>query len=397
MKRRKFIKTAALASTAALSPAFLKGTSFKRLLNSRSGKTLVVIQLSGGNDGLNTIIPYRNDLYYQYRPGIGIAAKEVLRISDQLGFHPSLSPLRKWYDKGYMSIINNVGYPNPSRSHFRSMDIWQTASGSEDYWSTGWLGRYLDSDCSSSCSISYAMDVDYGLSMALRGSERSGFAMNKPKDLREATRNSFLETIAHEGHHHEEENVAYLYKTLTDTQEAADYLLEKSRVHRSRISYPKGGFAKDLKQIAELMTADTDTRIYYVSLSGFDTHYSQKGKQAQLLEEYAGAVSAFLEDLEHNNLLDDTLVMTFSEFGRRVAQNGSNGTDHGTANNLYLMSGELSKPGFYNDGPNLSQLVNEDLDYEIDFRRIYATIIENWLEGDAREVLQGRFSAMDII
>ena len=241
------------------------------------------------------------------------------------------------------------------------------------------------------------MDVDYGLSMALRGAERCGFAMNKPKDLRNATKNSFLESIAHAGHDHEEENVAYLYKTLTDTQEAADYLFQKSRIHSSRITYPKGGFAKDLKQIAELMTADTDTRIYYVSLSGFDTHYSQKGKQNQLLKEYAAGVSAFLEDLEHNNLLNDTLVMTFSEFGRRVAQNGSNGTDHGTANNLYLMSGELRKPGFYNDGPNLSQLVNEDLAYEIDFRRIYATIIEKWLNGDASEVLRGRFAAMDLV
>ncbi|MEL7220055.1 MAG: DUF1501 domain-containing protein [Bacteroidota bacterium] len=397
MKRRNFIKTAALASTAALSPAFLRGSSFGRLLNSRSGKTLVVIQLSGGNDGLNTIIPYRNDLYYQNRPSIGIPVNDVLRVSDELGFHPSLAPLRKWYDQGLMSIINNVGYPNPSRSHFRSMDIWQTASGSSDYWSTGWLGRYLDSECGSDCSVLHAMDVDYGLSIALRGAERSGFAMNKPQDLRNATKNPFLESIAPIGHDHKEENVAYLYKTLTDTQEAADYLFEKSRVHRSRISYPKGGFAKDLRQVAELMTADTDTRIYYVSLGGFDTHYSQKGKQAQLLKEYAAGVSAFLEDLEHNNLLDDTLVMTFSEFGRRVAQNGSNGTDHGTANNLYLMSGELRKPGFYNDGPNLSQLVNEDLAYEIDFRRIYATIIEKWLNGDASEVLRGRFAAMDLV
>jgi uncharacterized protein (DUF1501 family) len=396
MQRRKFLKSAALASTAAFTPAFLRGSSFGRLWNSRSTKTLVVIQLSGGNDGLNTIIPYQDDLYYRYRPSLSLASNDILKVSDQLGFNPALSALRPWYDKGYMSIINNVGYPNPDRSHFRSMDIWQTASGSQDYWSTGWLGRYLDNDCNT-CPIYTALDVNEEMSPALIGAHRSGFSMSRRDDIHNAAANPFLAAVTKNSPQHEEENVAYLYKTLTDTQQAADYLYEKSKVHRSRISYPNKAFARDLKTIAELMTADTDTRIYYVTLGGFDTHYFQKEKQSGLLQEYAEAVSAFMEDLEHNNLLDDTLIMTFSEFGRRVAQNGSKGTDHGTANNLFLMSGQLSKPGFYNDGPNLSQLVNEDLQYEIDFRQIYATILDKWLEGDARTVLQGRFSALDII
>lgn len=396
MKRRKFIKSTALAATAAFSPAFLKGSSFGRLSNSRSSKILVVIQLSGGNDGLNTIVPYQNDLYYQFRPKLSIPSNEILTLNDQLGFNPALSALRPWYDRGYMSIINNVGYPNPDRSHFRSMDIWQTASSSNEYWSTGWLGRYLDNDCMT-CATYHALELDDGLSLALKGRQHSGFAMNNAKQIRTATNNPLLNAVAQNAHHHEEENVAYLYKTLTDTQQAADYLYQQSKVHRSNVSYPNSGFAKDLKQVAELITADTDTRIYYLSLGGFDTHVKQQTTQNRLLTQYAEGVSAFLEDLKQNNLLDDTLIMTFSEFGRRVAENGSNGTDHGTANNLFLMGGQLQNAGFYNGGPDLSNLINEDLAYDIDFRQVYATILDKWLDGNAANVLQGQFAPLDLI
>ena len=396
MERRKFLKASALASTAWLVPSFLRGHSGLGLQSSRAGKNLVVIQWSGGNDGLNTIVPYRNDLYYQYRPTLGLKKNELLTVSDELGFHPSLAPLRSLYDKGLLSIINSVGYPNPDRSHFRSMDIWHTASSSDAYWSTGWLGRYLDNNCVGCEQPYHALEVDDSLSLALKGQTKTGFAMSDPRALKKATDNAFLRTVADHDHHHEE-NVAYLYKTMIDTQSSADYLFEQSKVHHSKVTYPKSKFAKDLKQIAELITADTDTRIYYVSLGGFDTHANQKGRQARLLEQYAEAMAAFVKDLQQNRLLDDTLIMTFSEFGRRVKQNASNGTDHGTANNLFLIGGKLRKAGFYNAAPDLTNLDKNDLRYEIDFRRIYATVLEDWLDTSATPILEGKFEKLRVI
>lgn len=394
MKRRNFIKSSVVASTSLMMPAFLKSVTPNHM-SSRSGKILVVIQLSGGNDGLNTIIPFENDIYYNMRPTVAIPKTEVLGISDELGFHPSLAPLRDLYNNGELSIINSVGYPNPDRSHFRSMDIWQTASASNEYLSTGWLGRYLDSECEG-YPVYHALEVDEGLSLALKGAHRSGFAMDNPNRIKQAANYHYLKR-ARQQTQASEENISYLYKTLTDTQESADYLFEQSKVHKSKITYPNTKLAKDLKQIAELITADTATQIYYVSLGGFDTHAAQKGKQQRLLKQYAEAVKAFTDDLKSNDLFDDAVIMTFSEFGRRVKQNAGGGTDHGTANNVFMMGGKLKKAGFYNAAPNLSNLQNDDLIYEIDFRQIYVDLLGNWLEADADKVLKGQFKGLKLV
>ena len=395
MRRRDFLKSSAVASASMMMPAFLKADMTFPAYGSRSGKILVVIQLSGGNDGLNTVIPHRNDIYYRERPTLSIPRKEVLRLDMDLGLHPSMSHLRELYNNGELSIINNVGYPNPDRSHFRSMDIWHTASNSDEYWSTGWLGRYLDSECLDKPAY-HALEVDDGLSLAMKGQQKSGFAMSDAKRIRNATNNSFLQAVANQ-HHREEENVAYLYKTLAETQQSAKYLYEHSKVYQSSIDYPQSKFANDLKQIAELITADTATQVYYVSLGGFDTHALQKNKQQRLLKEYAEAIKAFTDDLKHNHLFNDVLIMTFSEFGRRVKQNASGGTDHGTANNVFIIGGQLKKPGFYNNGPNLNQLQNDDLIYEIDFRRIYANLLDNWLDVNAETILRNRFRSLGIV
>lgn len=396
MKRRAFLKASAISSTAALVPAFLRGYTPQRLFNSRAEKILVIVQLSGGNDGLNTIIPYRNDLYYQNRPTLAIDRSEVLQVSDELGFHPAMAGLRSLYDEGLMSVVNNVGYPNPDRSHFRSMDIWHTASGSDEYLSTGWLGRYLDQYCTSCEEAHAALEVDDALSLALKGAQRSGFAMSSPAQLKKMTDNRYLQLVADHPHDHEE-NVAYLYKTLIDTQASADYLAAQARIHRSTVDYPTTEFGRDLKQIAELITADTDTHIYYVSLTGFDTHAGQQQRQQRLLQQYSEGMKAFMEDLRQNNLINDTLVMTFSEFGRRVQQNASGGTDHGTANNLFLMGGNIRQKGFFNEGPDLSRLDSGDLQYRIDFREIYATILKDWLNVDAVKVLNGSFAGLPLL
>lgn len=395
MKRRNFLKSTTLASTSVFVPSFLRRMSGHALGKGAGRKKLVVIQWSGGNDGLNTVVPFGNDIYYKKRPTLSIKRKEVLRLTDELGLHPALTPLRKLYDQGLLSIINNVGYPNPDRSHFRSMDIWQTGSGSDENWSTGWLGRYLDSACQGKPPY-HALEVADGLSLAMKGEQVSGFAMRNAKRLRNVTNNRFLQKIA-ENHQGEDGNVAYLYKTLIDTQSSAAYLFEQSKVHQSKVTYPKSRLAKDLKQVAELMTADTETQVYYVNIGGFDTHVNQKAKQQRLLTEYAEAVNAFVKDLQQNNLMDETLILTFSEFGRRVQQNASNGTDHGTANNVFLIGGNLKKAGFYNNGPDLMNLKNNDLVFEIDFREIYASILDNWLEADSATVLKKRFSGLKIV
>lgn len=397
MKRRSFLQKSAMASTSIFVPAFLKAYQPENLFNTRSGKILVIVQLSGGNDGLNTVIPYRNDIYYQQRPTLAVQKNEVVKISDNLGLNPVLSPLQSLYDDGLLSIINNVGYPNPDRSHFRSMDIWHTASESDEYLSTGWLGRYLDSSCQGCEAAHHALEVDDELSLALKGQEKKGFAMSNPEQLKRQTNNPLLKHLSEQNHHHQQENVAYLYKILADTYSSADYLSEKAKTYKSQLAYPISAFGKRLKQIAELISADTDTRIYYVSLSGFDTHVNQKNQQERLLKQYAEGMKAFVKDLKQNKLLDDTLIMTFSEFGRRVKQNASRGTDHGTANNLFLMGGKLKRPGFYNDGPDLGTLDKGDLIYKVDFRDVYATILDKWLGSNSRQILNDSFQGLNFI
>ena len=396
MDRRKFLKSTGLASSSLMVPSFLKAFSSHSKLSSRSGKILVIVQLSGGNDGLNTIVPYRNDIYFKLRPSLALKENEILKVDSEQAFNKALAPLQSLYEDGLMSIINSVGYPNPDRSHFRSMDIWHTASASNEYLNTGWIGRYLDSNCSDCDTNYHALEVDDSLSFAMKGIEHAGFAMRNPRQLRRTTENKFLQTIGEHAAPQKEENIAYLYKTMIDTQASANYLYQQSKVHKSKISYPKNKFAKDLKQVAELITADTDTKIYYVSMSGFDTHAYQRNKQDRLLKNYAEAMAAFVKDLQSNGLLDDTLIMTFSEFGRRVKQNASKGTDHGTANNVFLMGGQLKKKGFFNVAPKLENLDNGDLIFDIDFRRIYATILEAWLKVDATPILGKTFDKLVI-
>lgn len=396
MNRRSFLKSSGMVSSSLFAPAFLQTYACK-MESSRSKKNLVVIQLSGGNDGLNTIIPYRNDLYYKYRPLLGIKKNALMDLDGELGIHENLAPLKNLYDEGQLAILNNVGYPNPDRSHFRSMDIWHTASDSNEFLSSGWIGRYLDSDCHG-CENNYnGIEVDGSLSLVMKGEKNSGFALENPKKLKKATNNSFLREVAKHDHDHEHENVAYLYKVLTETQNSADYLFQKTKTHKSHGEYPNSPFGKKLKTLGELITADTDTRIYYISLSGFDTHAYQIGKHPKLLKQYADGVAALIKDLKANDLFDDTLIMTFSEFGRRVKQNASKGTDHGTANNLFLMSGRLKKSGILNEGPDLSTLDKGDLIYKVDFRSVYATILDNWLESKHSNILNKQFRTLDFV
>lgn len=396
MKRRDFLKNSTLASTSLLLPQFLERFAPVGRRFGAKGRVLVVVQFSGGNDGLNTAVPYRNDLYYQNRPSLAIPAAEVLQVSDGMGFNPALAGLRDLYDQGLVSVLNSVGYPNPDRSHFRSMDIWHTASGSEEYLASGWLGRYLDSQCAGCESPHHAIEWDDSLSLALKGENRRGFALSDPQRLKKSTERPFHQAAVLEGPVAEDPNLAFLYKTLADTQTSAQYLAQQAGLKPSAATYPDTAFAKDLRQIAGLILADTDTRIYYLSLTGFDTHANQRRQQDRLLQQYAEGMKAFVGDLKQNGVLDEVLILTFSEFGRRVKQNASNGTDHGAASNVYLIGNGLKKPGFFNEAPNLADLDEGDLRHQIDFREVYATILGNWLEAPVSEILGGDWRGLDI-
>ena len=395
VNRRQFLKSSSLATTALFVPKFLQ--AFPSQPGNNNGKVLVVIQLSGGNDGLNTIIPYQDDLYYQSRPGLGLKGNDLIRMTDTVAFHKNLYEFASLFDEGEVSILNSVGYPNPNRSHFRSMDIWQSASDADQYIPTGWIGRLLDHHCK---GLPYpnaqALEINDALGLAMKGSEVKGLALNNPRMLYRTTQHPYLKALSHEKEHNHD-TADYLYKTLAETTSSAAYLYETSKTYRTPVSYPSHQFGKQLQQVAQLINAGASTQVYYVSLAGFDTHASQKWQQARLLKQYSEALKAFTDDLRTAGRFDDTLIMTFSEFGRRVKQNASGGTDHGAANNLFLISGRLKKPGLFNTLPNLSDLDDGDLKYTIDFRQVYATIIERWLGYNAHSVIGKDFDLLNVI
>ncbi len=396
--RRKFLKQSALATAGTmLLPGFLKSLEASPQRIPQGQRILVVIQLSGGNDGLNTIVPYNNDLYYKLRPELALAKSSVLKASDSLGFHPSLAKLNELYDKGYLGIINNVGYPNPDRSHFRSMDIWHTASNSNEYLNTGWIGRYLDASCKD-CKVAHqAVEIDDMLSLALKGESIKGMAVKNPKKLYNILHTNYFQKISKNARESPDPSLDYLYKTLAEATSSADYIYNKTNTQPSGATYPNHEFAGQLKTVAELITSGIETKVYYVSLSGFDTHVRQHLQHERLLSTYAESVHAFVSDLEKSNRFQDVLIMTFSEFGRRVSQNASGGTDHGTANNLFVMGKNLKRKGFINGTPDLSKLDQGDLIHDVDFRSVYATVLNKWLDTPSSGVLNGQFRTLDFI
>jgi uncharacterized protein (DUF1501 family) len=387
IKRRTFLQAGSLATASLMVPKFLK--AFEGGMKVPSGnKVVVILQLSGGNDGLNTVIPVYNDIYYRSRPRLGITKENALRLTDEAGLHPALTVFRDAFDEGALGILNNVGYPNPDRSHFRSMDIWHTASHSNEYLNHGWIGRYLDAQCSGCDRPTQALEIDDVLSLALKGKERKGIALKDPRRLFGTSNEQFFkDVLKNHGDHHDEQPVDYLYKTMSETISSADYILKQSRLHPSTATYPDTELGKSLKTIASLIYSDINTRVYYVSLGSFDTHVNQGMQQQRLFTEMNHAVDAFMKDLKANHRFEDVLLFTFSEFGRRVAQNASGGTDHGTANNMLFLSGGLKEKGLLNALPDLTNLDDGDLRYSIDFKNVYATVLKNWLGADAQKIL----------
>jgi len=396
-KRKQFIQIGSLATASLMVPKFLK--AFESPARVMPGnKVVVVLQLSGGNDGLNTVIPYRNDLYYKARPRLGILRDKALSLTDETGLHPALTAFKELYDDGSLSILNNVGYPNPDRSHFRSMDIWHTASQSTEYWSQGWVGRYLDAQCKGCYKPTQAIELDDVLSLALKGENIKGIAVKDPRRLYGTANEKFFREVM-KNHKDEsgEQPVDYLYKTMAETLSSADYIFQQSRLHPSNADYPKTDLGNSLKTIASLIFSEINTKVYYVSLGSFDTHINQEAQQQRLFTEMNDAVKSFVKDLKEQHRFEDVLLFTFSEFGRRVEQNASGGTDHGTANNMFLVSGGLKKKGVLNPMPDLANLNEGDLKYNVDFKNVYATILNKWLQADDVGILGRKYEYLGFI
>lgn len=399
--RRQFIKNAGVAGAGTLLlPNFLSALSGCTDLSkvALDGRRLVVIQLSGGNDGLNTLIPIGNDIYHRSRPNLAVADSKVLKVNDHYGFNPSIDTFRWLYDEGLLTVINGVGYPNPYRSHFRSMDIWQSAGDGNTDLATGWVGRYLDAVCKDDTDPYRALQVGIKLDMALRGEFRTGFSVVDP------SQHDAIPSIMKDGRIDYTMSISadnpalhYLYKSVQGIQSSTDYLHEISKTSNSKASYPSTPFSHKLKTVSELINSGLDTSIYYVSHEGFDSHANQNHFLNWPLRVFNEGLNAFIKDLKSTGALDNTLMLVFSEFGRRVEENASGGTDHGTANCVFLIGNQLNRAGIYNDIPDLADLDNGDLKYSIDFRQVYATILDKWLKVDSSVVLNRQFDHLQFI
>lgn len=400
MKRRTFLKTSSLVTASALVPRFLQGTA--ALLGGGVGghRNLVVVQLSGGNDGLNTVVPIGNDIYHNLRPQLGLQGKEVLGLTDEWGFNANLTGLRALYDRGLVTVVHGVGYPEPNRSHFRSMDVWHTASTGNEYISSGWLGRYLDD--LQHAQPYHALESSETLSRVLKGAQQSGLAMDDLERFLKGVQDPAVQAVCQSTHHHHAEEhhhaqVAYLHQTLTRTVDSAAYLKAHRPVKNPNVEYPQSKLSAQLRDVAGFIGAGSETKVYYTGMGGFDTHANQQGSQGRLLKQLGDSLEAFVRDLESRNRLNDTLVLVFSEFGRRVKQNAGRGTDHGTANCVFVIGNQLKVPGMLGTPPNLADLDNGDLKFTTDYRSIYAGILRDWLGANHARIIDPAVQVLPII
>jgi len=360
---------------------------------------LVVLQLTGGNDGLNTVIPYRDELYYRARTTLAIPESQVVPLDERLGLHPALEPLKHLYHQGALAILQNVGYPNPNRSHFRSMEIWQTADP-DSYSRYGWLGKYLDTLTDAAANPVMAMSLTQELPLALHGKKAQVPCFASLADLQVMTRDPELERTLKSLSEVEERTIDSPARTVCQSTrtalEAMEYLRERVRTYQAQAQYNNDPFGRGLQQAAQIVATSPHTRVLYVSVNGFDTHAGQATTHQRLLRQFAEAVRAFYSELQALGKAEKTLLMVFSEFGRRVHENGSLGTDHGAAAPMFLIGGRV-KGGLHGDPPDLRNLDNNhDLRMQLDFRRVYATALE-WLGGDPEVVLGKGFNPLPLI
>ena len=426
LTRRAFLRTSLMG--AALSwtvPVFIQQTcmvmhaqganSSTQAITGRDHPILVVIQLAGGNDGLNTLIPFEDDLYFKARPTIGIPKEQVLPLAQGLGLHPSLAAFKGIYESGNLAIVQNVGYPNPNRSHFRSTEIWQTASDANQNLSQGWIGRYFDNCCQGE-DPTVGVVLGEQLPEVFNAKMPTGVALGRPgnmgfdrvSDPDEA--HLFAELNGLEPASMSGDSITslsgpsdsglsaldFLQRTALDAQVSTSKIRQTLRGSKNESSYPKNQLGNSLSLIARLIAGGLPTRVYYASQGGYDTHAGQVNTHRRLLTDLGSALSAFCDDLKKMGIFDQVLVMTFSEFGRRVSENANGGTDHGTAAPMFVCGGSV-KPGLYGKPPRLDRLDAGDLFFSTDFRSVYSTILINWMKAPAAKILGRDFPKLNFV
>jgi uncharacterized protein (DUF1501 family) len=367
-------------------------------------RILVVIQLGGGDDGLNLLAPYGNGTYYDLRPKVAIQQSDVLPLDNQFGLHPSVKAFKRLNDDGKLALIQGVGYPSPSRSHFKSMDIWQTArtDGNADQ---GWLGAFMAEvykvgESPFQCvnlgtSIPKALLTPHAPAAAIQDANTFQFLTDRKLPTgKDPLLKTFGQMYAKPGKKLPTmELVAQGWETTTRGVEALGASAEK---YRSSAPYPQHPFSKALQNVAQMIAADLGTRVFYVSLGGFDTHANQKPAHANLLTNLSEGLAAFQRDLEQMGKADGVLILGFSEFGRRVRENGSGGTDHGAAGPMFAI-GNGVRAGLYGAAPSLTDLDNGDLRHTVDFRWVYATVLENWFTMPSQAILGGTYERLGFL
>jgi uncharacterized protein (DUF1501 family) len=391
--RRSFLKTSSLLSLAPTVPGFLAQTALAARPE-RDGRVLVLIELNGGNDGINTVVPFGDEGYVKYRKNLRLPTDQLIKVNDRVGLHPELGGAGRLLESGRLGIVQGVGYPNPNRSHFESMAIWQTARLSPSKEERGWLGRALDGGTvpadGSPASALIGMDPP---PLALQGERSRAATLAHLDDLTLASDLDPRRIISppHAGG----DVKAFVRRSMLDAYMAADRLQEAAHSKDSGAAYPATRLGERLRLVARLLKAGFGTRIFYTVQPGYDTHYSQLPQHANLLGELGGALRAFLDDLKSARIEERVAVLVFSEFGRRVAENGSLGTDHGTAGPV-LLAGSRVRPGLVGQTPTLLDLQDGDLKMNIDFRQVYATVLEVWLGLPSRTALGSDFTRLPL-
>ncbi|MBL8087361.1 MAG: DUF1501 domain-containing protein [Chthonomonas sp.] len=402
--RRNFMKSSGMIAVGLVAPSWLSTIARADVVRqSKGGKldpdcVLVVCQLSGGNDGLNTVVPYANSRYYQLRPTLAVKESDVLKINEQIGFHPALAGLAGLYKSGHVAVIQNVGYPNPNRSHFKSMDIWQSASP-EQTLKYGWVGRTTDSLSKTAASnpvLTIGLSTEKPLALQADKASIPCFAsladiqamVGDPDAERRLREISGVGSSGSAGQVVVDANRAAL--------DAMVVLRDQLTKFKPTQTYGKDRFGEGFRQIAQIVATSPQTRVVYFSAGGFDTHANQPDQHANLLQGFGDAIAAFQAEMAAIGKDKKVVVLVFSEFGRRSYENASHGTDHGAAAPMFLV-GSRVKGGLYGPMPDLENLADGDLRYSIDFRQVYATALDDWMGADSSAILGKKFDSLGLV
>ncbi len=398
--RRQFLQASSLAlGVGTLAPQYLVQAA--EHASGADDRVLVVVQLSGGNDGLNTIVPYADDVYRKRRPSLAIPATEVIKSNELTGFHPVLRGFADLLERQQLAVVQGVGYANPNRSHFESMDIWHTCQLKKEQRTVGWLGRYLDQT-----SIDNSSDVPaihFGGEQQPLALQARNVRVPSVKSLDEfklqSSNDKFRETVsqlAATQRNASSELLGFVQTSTSSALLASDRVAAAQSNYKAAVEYPQTDLASKLRIVAQLISAGLSTRIYYVTLDGFDTHSQQSDAHAALLRQWSDAVAAFTRDVAEHGQGSRVLTLSFSEFGRRVEENASKGTDHGAAAPL-ILTGEGVRAGFTGDQPSLTDLDDGDLKFHTDFRRVYATLLDGWLGCKSETVIGAKYESLPIL